>query len=180
MRCWVILNLLIRSRVQLCATLHARWSRRSRAMTYLFAALVPSPLPWAGSCAIFHTVHSNLGPDGPPPSTFGLCGSMLVDCGVDVGRFFVAEGRACHGQLKHVAYFAVSKIIWENAIFEIRKRPSRKTCVDNCVHIGQISKAALNWEHLYFLLVSLVIFTPLRNWFRILWSVCRLRCCTNV
>ncbi len=29
---------------------------------------------------------------------------MLVDFRVDVGRFFVAEGRACRGQVKHVAF----------------------------------------------------------------------------
>ena len=30
--------------------------------------------------------------------------STLVDFKVDVGRFFVAEGRACWGQVKHVAH----------------------------------------------------------------------------
>ena len=28
--------------------------------------------------ALFHTVHRNVGLDGPPPPRFGLCGSVLV------------------------------------------------------------------------------------------------------
>jgi hypothetical protein len=57
-----------------------------------------------GGLALFHTVHRNLGPDGPSAFTNGLCGSLLVDVGVDVGRFWVAEGRAGRGQVKNAAF----------------------------------------------------------------------------
>ncbi len=53
--------------------------------------------------ALFHGIHRNLGPDGPSAFKCGLCGSIVVDVRVDVGRFFVAEGRACRGQVKSVA-----------------------------------------------------------------------------
>ncbi len=53
--------------------------------------------------ALFHIVHWIWGLDGPTPSTNRLCGSMLVDVQVDVGRFFVAEGRAGRGRVKNVA-----------------------------------------------------------------------------
>ena len=55
-----------------------------------------------GVLALFHSVHLNLGPDAPSASTIGLCGSMWVDVGVDVGGFVVAEGRACRGQVNNV------------------------------------------------------------------------------
>ena len=40
-----------------------------------------------------HTVQRNWGPDGPA-FKIGLCGSIVVNVRVDVGRFFVVEGRA--------------------------------------------------------------------------------------
>ena len=87
-----------------------------------------------GGLALFHTVHRNLGPDGPSALTCGLCGSMLVDVRVDVGRFFVAEGRAGWGQVKHVAFpkhFQKTKIA-------SRKIVCGKSCVEKCALFGQI------------------------------------------
>ena len=40
------------------------------------------------------------------------CGSTLVDCRVDVGRFVVAEGRAGWGQVKNDAMFTFSETKW--------------------------------------------------------------------
>ena len=56
---------------------------------------------------------------------------MLVDVRVDVGRFFVAEGRASRGHVKNVAFppkknedsikeNRVWKIVWKNARSETR------------------------------------------------------------
>ncbi len=42
-------------------------------------------------------VQTNLGPDDPSALIVGLCGSILVDLKVDVGRFVVAEGRGGRG-----------------------------------------------------------------------------------
>ncbi len=76
-----------------------------------------------GGLALFHTVHRNLGPDGPSALKCGLCGSIWVDLGVDVGRFFVAEGRAGRGRVKNVAFPNIfSKIedsIKENRVWKI-------------------------------------------------------------
>jgi hypothetical protein len=78
------------------------------------------PNCWAPTLClpVVDTVHANLGPDGPSASTCGLCGSMLVDFKVDVGRFFVAEGRAGLGQVKHVAFpfFKIGDSINENRV----------------------------------------------------------------
>ena len=57
-----------------------------------------------GGLTLFHTLHRNLGTDGPSAFKCGLCGPMLADVWVDVGRFVVAEGRAGRGQVKHVAF----------------------------------------------------------------------------
>ena len=56
-----------------------------------------------GGPARFHILHRIWGPDGPPALKLGVCGLMLIICRVDVGRFFVAEGRAGWGQVKNVA-----------------------------------------------------------------------------
>ena len=72
-----------------------------------------------GGFALFHTVHMNLGPDGPSALKCRLCGSILVDFRVDVDRFFVAEGRAGWGQEKQVA-FPQNKIKIEDSIKENR------------------------------------------------------------
>ncbi len=59
---------------------------------------------------------------GPPPSTFGLCGSMLVDCGVWCSSFCVAEGCACRGQVKLITF---QKSVQKHS-FRKSKIPSRK------------------------------------------------------
>ncbi len=62
-----------------------------------------------------------LGPDGPSALN---CGSMLVDVKVDVGRFFVAEGRACWGRVNNdMLSNTFSKVVFqkvENSIKESR------------------------------------------------------------
>ena len=76
-----------------------------------------------GSLALFHAVHRNFGPDGPSASTFGIRGSILIDCKVDVGCFFVAEGRAGWGRVKNAAFPNIlSKLedsIKENRVWKI-------------------------------------------------------------
>ncbi len=68
--------------------MHVLKRARQRLMLALpvMIRIVSMAMVWGG-LALFHTVHRNLGLDGPPPPKFGLCGSMLVDFEVDVGRF---------------------------------------------------------------------------------------------
>ena len=76
-----------------------------------------------GGLARFNTVHQNLGLDGPSALTCGLCGSNVVDFGVVVGRFWVAEGRACRGRVKNVAFPQcfpkIERSIKENRVWKI-------------------------------------------------------------
>ncbi len=79
---------------------------------------------------------------------------MWVDFRVDVGRFFVAEGRACWGQVKKVAFskIAFSKVentikenrvwkmctVWAHLLNRHQILAQGKRHVDKYVHIGQI------------------------------------------
>jgi hypothetical protein len=74
---------------------------------------------------------------------------MLVDLKVDVGRFFVAEGRAGLGQVKHVAFpFSKSEIASMKIVCE-------KSCVNNVYILAEFATSASTFAHVDFLLVTL-------------------------
>ncbi len=114
-----------------------------------------------GGLALFHTVHRNLGPDGPSAFKFGLCGSMLVDFRVDVGRFVLAEGRACWGQVKTVPF--------QNQ-FQKSKRASRKiVCGKSSVERTKNRKMkSKKWNQTYF--VKNAKFPPKTNIDKSIWD----------
>ena len=77
---------------------------------------------------------------------FGRCLSILIDFQVDVGRFFVAEGRACRGQVKNVECPKIFSRI-EDSIREHRVWKS-------VYSLAKIAKSALTCAHVHFLLVT--------------------------
>jgi hypothetical protein len=86
----------------------------------------------------------NVGPDGSPTLTNGLCGSFVVDGRVGLGLFLVAEGRACWGRVKNAALqFCYSKIehsIKDHRVWKIVwKTVYIGGPIVNCEHAGFLS-----------------------------------------
>ncbi len=99
--------------------------------TFSFASnIINTPSLFYGGLALFHTVHMNLGPDGPPPLKCGLCGSMLVDFQVDILSPKAAPVGDKQKRCISKSNFQKSKIV-------SRKLVCGKSCVGKCVPIGQ-------------------------------------------
>ncbi len=107
---------------------------RAALLGRVLAVLLNPPLQTWGGLALFHTVHRNLGLDGPSAFNCGLCGSILADVRVDVGRFCVAEGRAGWGQVNTLHFPKTN----QKTNIASRKIVCGKSCVENCVHICQM------------------------------------------
>jgi hypothetical protein len=78
-------------------------------------------------------------------------GQLWVHFLVDIGRFFVAEGRACWGQVKNVAFpKSFSKAEDSNKEHRVWKI----VCGKKVYCLGKIATSTSNFAHVHFLLVT--------------------------